>query len=41
MNKNIDKQVYIIPDADIICFESDDKITASGDYVGINFDDLI
>ncbi len=38
MKTNIE---YEIPSFEIIYFEADDIITASGDYTGINFDDLI
>lgn len=33
--------VYEDPVIEIVYFESEDVITASGDYQGINFDDLI
>ena len=35
------KKEYEIPLLDIIIFELEDVITASGDYSGINFEDLI
>ena len=35
------KMIYEKPNFDIIFFETEDVITASGDYYGINFDDLM
>ena len=35
------KQNYEVPEVEIIMFESEDIITASGDYDGIDFDKLI
>lgn len=35
------KQNYETPEIEVIQFESEDIITASGDYTGINFESLI
>ncbi len=35
------KNYYEIPEFEIVYFESEDAVTASGDYTGINFEDLI
>jgi len=35
------KKYYEIPEINIVYFESKDCITASGDYSGIDFEDLI
>ncbi len=35
------KTIYENPNIEIIIFETEDSITASGDYTGINFEELI
>lgn len=32
---------YIIPEIKIIVFETEETITASGDFEGVNFEELI
>lgn len=35
------KATYIIPELNLILFESEEKITDSGNYQGVNFEELI
>ena len=41
MNEQLKKMEYDIPVIETIAFETETIITASGDYIGIDFEDLI
>lgn len=36
-----DKKIYRYPEIEVILYEVEDSITTSGDYKGVNFEDLI
>ncbi len=41
MKNDNNKKEYIDPNIDIFIFETEENITASGDYTGIDFENLI